>query len=117
MLWKEQKELFEKTVQDMRDLLETKGKEYSGDKDALQNFKNGIDIGVTPLQKGWIFTDKHVSSIKSYIKNGKEFSSEPIEGRVLDAMNYMFLILCLIKEQKEQALKHGIIDLNQDQEK
>ncbi len=114
MLWKDQKDHFEKTVEQMRDLLVNKGREYAGDKDALQNFKNGEDIGVSPLQKGWIFTEKHISSIKSYIKHGKEFSSEPIEGRILDAMNYLFLISCLVKEQKEQALKHDKISADND---
>ena len=101
MLWQEQKDHFEKVVSEMRDLLNNKGREYAGDDDALNNFKTGTDIGITPLQKSWVFTEKHISSIKSYIKNGKEFSSEPIEGRILDAMNYLFLISCLVKETKE----------------
>jgi len=107
MLWQDQKEHFEKVVSEMRDLLVNKGREYAGDQDALNNFKTGTDIGITPLQKSWVFTEKHISSIKSYIKNGKEFSSEPIEGRILDAMNYLFLISCLVKEQKEQAAKQA----------
>ena len=102
MHWQEQKDHFEKVVSEMRDLLNNKGREYAGDGDALNNFKTGSDIGVSPLQKSWIFTEKHISSIKTYIKNGKEFSSEPIEGRILDAMNYLFLISCLVKEAKEQ---------------
>ena len=102
MLWQEQKDHFEKVVSEMRDLLNNKGREYAGDDDALNNFKTGTDIGITPLQKSWVFTEKHISSIKSYIKNGKEFSSEPIEGRILDAMNYLFLISCLVKENKER---------------
>jgi len=110
MLWQEQKEHFEKVVSEMRDLLVNKGREYAGDHDALNNFKNGDDIGVEPLQKAWMFTDKHISSIKSYIKNGKEFSSEPIEGRILDAMNYLFLISCLVKETKDA--KYDKIDVN-----
>lgn len=101
MLWQEQKDHFEKVVSEMRELLVNKGREYAGDGDALNNFKTGTDIGITPLQKSWVFTEKHISSIKSYIKNGKEFSNEPIEGRILDAMNYLFLISCLVKESKE----------------
>ena len=101
MLWQEQKDHFEKVVSEMRELLVSKGREYAGDYDALNNFKTGTDIGITPLQKSWVFTEKHISSIKSYIKNGKEFSSEPIEGRILDAMNYLFLISCLVKEHKD----------------
>lgn len=108
MTWKEQEELFNKVTSEMRELLVNKGKEYASDADALNNFKAGAaDVGVTPLQIAWIFYQKHASAVKSYIKTGKEFSSEPIEGRLLDLINYSFLIYCLIAEQKKAAQKNG----------
>ncbi len=102
MKWDRQREEFDKMSSELSDLLTNKGKEYAGDYDALGNFKNGNDIGVSPNQKLFIFLDKHLSSIKSYIKHGKEFSSEPIEGRINDAINYLFLLRCLIVEEKEK---------------
>ncbi len=102
MTWKEQEELFDKVTSEMKDLLVNKGREYASDKDSLANFKAGAeDIGISPLQIAWIFYQKHASAVKSYIRTGKEFSSESIEGRLLDMINYSFLIMCLIKEQKE----------------
>lgn len=102
MNWQTQKDEFEKQVEELKELLFNKGKEYAGDYDALGNFKAGTDIGVTPNQKLWIFLDKHLSSIKSYIKHDRTFSNETIESRISDAINYLFLLRCLIKEQREE---------------
>lgn len=106
MKWQEQKTEFDKLVKELEDLLTNKGREYAGDHDALGNFKTGDDIGISPTQKLWTFLDKHLSSIKSYIKHGKVFSNEPIEGRISDAINYLFLLRCLIveKQQAEAAI-------------
>jgi hypothetical protein len=101
MKWQDQKIEFDAMVKELEDLLVNKGKEYAGDHDALGNFKNANDLGVTPEQKLFIFLDKHLSSIKSYIKHGKVFSNEPIEGRISDAINYLFLLRCLIVEKKQ----------------
>src|ERR1700677_2851254 len=102
MKWNDQEKECESMIGELRDLLTNKGREYAGDHDALGNFKSGDDIGITPNQKLWTFLDKHLSSIKSYIKHGKVFSNESIEGRINDAINYLFLLRCLITEQKEQ---------------
>lgn len=100
MHWNEQKELFNKIVEDERYLLEEKGREYASDKDSLANFKSKMDIGVNPLQVAMIFMDKHYSSIKSYVKTGKELSNESIESRIADMRNYLFLMYALIKERE-----------------
>jgi hypothetical protein len=106
MQWSEKEKVFDEVVEMLAKLQKTKGGEYSSPVDCLQNFKNGEEIGVRPIQKNFIFLDKHYSSIKSYIKLGKELSDEPIEGRILDAMNYLFLMYCLIKEEKD-TIKQG----------
>lgn len=100
MLWKDQKDIFDKMVEAERDLLVSKGMEYAGDTDALANFKDADIIGLNPKQKLWVYLSKHMSSIASYIKNGKEFSSESIEGRIADARNYLALLYMLIHEEK-----------------
>jgi hypothetical protein len=113
MRWEEQKALFDDMVHELNELLTKKGREYASDADALANFKSGLDIGITPLQKAWVFGEKHLSSIKSYIKKGHVISNEPIEGRVYDAINYLFLILCLIEEGKSTA-KKPLVVLSED---
>lgn len=102
MKWDRQHEEFETVILELKDLLFNKGKEYAGDHDALGNFKSGLDIGITSNQKLWIFLDKHLCSIKSYIKHGQTFSNESIEGRINDAINYLFLLRCLITEEREK---------------
>lgn len=100
----EQLALFDRMISDERNLLLTKGKEYAGDDDALANFKDSLGIGLDPKQKLWVYLSKHMSSIASYIKNGKEFSNEPIEGRIADARNYLGLLYMLIQEEKNPQI-------------
>lgn len=110
MRWDEQNAEFEKMISELKELLFAKGKEYAGDRDALGNFKSANDLGVTPLQKLGIFLNKHLASINSYIANGKIYSNEPIEGRISDAINYLFLLRCLIKDlHKESQEKENLI--------
>jgi hypothetical protein len=102
MQWDQQRDQLKLVIEELEDLLHNKGKEYSSTEDCLANFKHGTDIGVTPEQKLWIFLDKHLSSIKTYIREGQVFSNEPIEGRINDAINYLFLLRCLIVDNKQK---------------
>jgi len=81
-------------------LMETKGAEYTQeDKDVLANFKqNGTELGVDPLLVWGIYMNKHISAIKTYLKNRSVKSTESIESRFTDARNYLLLGLALIKE-------------------
>ena len=100
MLLDEQRRIFEEMVANERLLMETKGKEYSSDADCLANFKDCDSIGLDPEKKLWVYLSKHLSSIASYVKNGEEYSSETIEGRIADARNYLALLYMLIRERK-----------------
>ncbi len=106
MKWSEQQEYFNSMINEEKDLLDRKGREYSSDSDCLANFKSKLDIGVNSLQVAAIFMDKHYSSIKSFIKVGHEISDESIEGRISDMRNYLFLLSLLIKEQKSTGSKN-----------
>jgi len=110
--------MLEKDFLDMLDSMEsaehtimgTKGMEYTqGDleKDRLANFyRLGNELGIDPKMICWVYLKKHIDSIVCYIKQGKEFSEESIEGRIHDARNYLVLLNGIIQEQK-QALKTG----------
>lgn len=79
---------------------EKKGADYASNADALANFKNaGEDLGLTPEQIWAVYAHKHWSAIMNYIKRGK-VESEPIEGRIHDAILYLFLLLGLIEDAK-----------------
>lgn len=98
--------LITQTFTQIQDLSDKKGAEYSGDTDALANFKrNAYQIGLDPLQVWHIYASKHYDSICTYIKeiNSKEqrVLTEPIEGRVDDLITYLLLFKGLLKEKEE----------------
>ena len=95
-------ELLEIMHKEETEIMVSKGKEYTvSSDDKLENFKTGAKVyGVDPKVVLGIFMDKHMASIRNYIKTGVEASTEPIEGRIMDARNYLALLRGLITEQK-----------------
>lgn len=92
----------EETIVSIRKLLEVKGGEYAGTEDRLSNFKRGAaSTGCTPLQVAFIYAAKHWDSIASYTRNPNRPSSEPIEGRLDDLINYCLLIKGIIREARQ----------------
>lgn len=95
-------ELMDSTYEELKKLNSTKGNDYAGDDDALNNFKTAaLRVGLEPTQVWGVYFLKHIAAIETFIKDGN-VKSEPIEGRVQDAILYLFLLLGLIVE-KEQA--------------
>lgn len=85
-----------KEVLEMRD---TKGKEYAGGKDRFDNFNRLAARLNLPRQKIWqVYFTKHLDAIESYIEHGREFSSESIRGRIVDAITYLTLLAGMIEE-------------------
>lgn len=82
----------------MMQLTESKGQEYARScDDQLANFKRqGAELGTTPEQILMVYLNKHIDSIKSYVKKlGSDEVinlSEPIEGRIDDAILYLLLL-------------------------
>lgn len=92
------------------DISKTKGKEYANSGDRLANFKRLHEkIGVTPETVCLIFGTKHMDSIDSYVKTlestGLEPTglSEPIDGRIQDAIMYLLLLYALILERRGET--------------
>lgn len=95
--------LFQETVEKELNILNTKGKEYTQSRDVLDNFKRlAVKTDVSPLKVWSIYFSKHIDSIESFIREGKTFSDETIEGRINDARNYLMLLLALLKENKDK---------------
>ena len=103
-----------------RSILEAeKGQEYTqGNKDRLANFKRmGADIlpvladTALPEQAAlvsWMVSfNKHYDGLKSFIKSGKEFSAEGIEGRIDDMQVYLDLCRGLVDELKVAVAKRS----------
>jgi hypothetical protein len=85
-----------------------KGADYSGTQDALANFKRNADrLGMTKYQVWAIYCAKHVDSIFNSIKKdplNPQVESEPLKGRVEDAINYLAIFQCLLVEDEKEAV-------------
>jgi len=78
---------------------DTKGHDYAGEDDALRNFKEqAAEYGLTPEQVWGVFFGKHLKAIQTFVREG-DVASEPIEGRIHDAILYLFLLLGLNQEK------------------
>ncbi len=80
-----------------------KGAEYTqGDADVLANFKKcGTELGIPALKVWRVYYKKHDDAVVSFIKYGREFSTEGIEGRIDDMQVYLDLLRGLVAEHKE----------------
>lgn len=81
-------------------LLNRKGRDYTTDGDAFKNTLTiAEEVGISPEKVIWIYLRKHLSAIQRYILS-ESLESEPIEGRLQDAVNYLALLHVLIKCKK-----------------
>lgn len=74
--------------------MSSKGKEYTGGSpDRLNNFRQaGIDVGVPMHQVWYVYYNKHLRALQSYIKNDcKVQSNETIQSRIMDCIVYLLL--------------------------
>lgn len=97
-------DLINETFTTIKDLADTKGKEYTvGSADRLENFKGeATNCGITAYQIWSVYASKHYRSIQSYIRSGgKVFSTEPIEGRIDDLILYLLLLKGLIEDHQQ----------------
>lgn len=97
------------TFNAVKKINESKGREYSGDTDALLNFKcNGANIGLEPTTCWLVYTAKHWDSICTFmrdIQNGhadEQLLSESIDGRFDDLILYAVLGKALVHEWREE---------------
>ena len=80
-------------------IMSTKGEAYSGLEDKLGNFKRCAKLADVSVEKAWyIYFVKHFDALSSYIR-GEYKDSEPISGRIIDLINYLFLLTAILKEQ------------------
>ena len=86
--------------------------ESRGDEDVFTNFKETAkDIEIDDLQVMYVFMKKHWSSIVNYIKTGS-VHTEPIEGRIMDLIQYLELLHARIAEKGgSYVLSKGQVDM------
>ena len=87
-----------------KEVLKTKGADYTKQSDnKLANFEKAAQRrGMSPLTVISVYQDKHRDAIDSYIKNGELESSESLEMRFVDEINYDLLMIA-------QAIAEGYV--------
>ncbi|MEK9630239.1 MAG: hypothetical protein VW076_00015 [Synechococcus sp.] len=74
-------------------LTDTKGREYANSDDQLANFKRlSEQLGLSSEKVIMVYLAKHLDSIHSYVRNPEQDLSEPIDGRIDDAILYLILL-------------------------
>jgi hypothetical protein len=88
-----------------KDIRCTKGMSYSGLEDKLGNFKRCAKLAnTTPRIALFIYLCKHWDALSSFIR-GEYSDSEAIKGRIADIINYMFLLVAILKEEGDLDVK------------
>lgn len=102
-------------IQECTSMLTKKGREYQATEiDGIEVFQNFINVGNTlGLNKEdvlFVYFEKHIHSISKFLmdlRSGKSLSeiennmTEPINGRIVDAINYLLLLNSMINERRE----------------
>ena len=103
MTFKEFDDFQGKLLEEVVQMKDTKGKEYANSSERFANFNRAAQKkGVSRLIVASIFLDKHLDAIDSYIKhNGVIYSTEPIRGRIVDAITYLTLMAGMIEEMAD----------------
>lgn len=94
-------------LEEVRQMGSTKGKEYAfKHEDRFQNFnEDAEEMEIDRLLCAWIFTNKHIRSVRSYITHKRTFSTESIRGRIIDIIVYLTLIAGMIEEEENRDEK------------
>lgn len=91
--------VFERQIQQSRDVLLKKAREYASDEDRLHNFKKAAVLsGGTPESALWGFLVKHLISISDMVEDGEFYTSAIWDEKIGDSINYLLLLRALIFE-------------------
>ena len=84
--------------------MKVKGQDYTlGNVDRLYNFKKVAEFtGLTPQQVWSVYFAKHIFAIFNYVKSGGQCESEAIDGRIMDAINYLLFLHKMETEKKNK---------------
>tara|TARA_R110001599_G_scaffold255430_1_gene455627 strand:- start:2543 stop:2896 length:354 start_codon:yes stop_codon:yes gene_type:complete len=104
----------EKFFKNCLEVSKAKGEEYTvGSGQKFTNFESiGERLSLSREEVLMVYLLKHIDSIRYYILHGTEASDEKIDGRILDAVNYLVLLYGMIYEkehinQLDKELENG----------
>jgi len=102
MTIEERQKTIKSLMEEALNMAKSKGQEYAGNEDSLANFKSNADtLGMTKFQVWAVYFNKHVNAINNSIKTNPLSPTvylEPIRGRIVDAIVYLTLLECLLRE-------------------
>lgn len=102
------------------DLLGVKAGEYASGDNRLYNFMEGAHLmGCTPPETAWAYLTKHLIAVQKSVHEGKyNFSwavqqadgtyTEGIIQKIVDARNYLFLLLCCMEDESGVKVRLGM---------
>tara|TARA_R100000081_G_C4758769_1_gene138634 strand:+ start:363 stop:695 length:333 start_codon:yes stop_codon:yes gene_type:complete len=74
-------------------LTQSKGHEYANSDNQLDNFKRlSTALGLAPDAVCFVYLAKHMDAIQNHIREPERVKSEPIAGRIDDAILYLLLL-------------------------
>ena len=97
--------LLANTFNSLSALTKSKGQEYANSSDQLANFRRlASTLDLIPSVILLVYLQKHLDSIFQYVRSISSgvapIESEPIQGRIDDAILYLILLKALISEQE-----------------
>ena len=102
--------LVEDTFREIKQLVQVKGGEYSGDVDRLANFRRNAEDQGLQMEAVWrTYAGKHWDALTQYVKDlntGKQRQrSESLGGRVDDLIVYLLLFKAMLRERQTEGEK------------
>ena len=90
----------EKFFDNCLDISKKKGEEFTvGSGKKFTNFESiAARLDWTREKVLMVYLEKHIDSIRHFILHGTEASDEKIDGRILDAVNYLVLLYGMLYE-------------------
>lgn len=99
------------TMQSVIDLSEGKGKEYAGPEGSSNEHANfdrlAVEMEMSPEKVLAVYWTKHMDAIKTYVRTLNKDTSEPIEGRIDDAILYLLLLKGMVIRRRSKTSGGG----------
>ncbi len=96
-------EIVKETLEECKQVLTSKEKEYASGKDRFHNFKVAARMrGCTPIEALEGMKLKHDVSVKDLIDNPDSATPKLLKDKIGDSVNYLLLLSGLLTEHMEQ---------------
>ena len=100
----ERTKLLKQYLDDVINVLDSKGKAYSGTDNVNRNIEDTAnDLRLTKYQVWSVFFKKHIDCIFNSIADNPEApvdNTESLDGRITDAINYLLILKTMLVDDK-----------------